>query len=44
MSLFVVISDQTQTIFDDKNVRNIAFRTSKEGRIGKSGSRVYVRV
>jgi hypothetical protein len=31
-----------KTGFDDKKVRNIVFRASKEGRIKKSGRGVYV--
>jgi len=30
------------TGFDDKKVRNIVFRASKEGRIKKSGRGIYI--
>ncbi|MBW2410138.1 MAG: hypothetical protein JRF72_10100 [Deltaproteobacteria bacterium] len=33
---------KTRTGFDDKKVRNIIFRTSKEGKIKKVGRRIYV--
>ena len=35
---------KTKTGFDDKKVRNIVFRASKEGKIKKSGRGIYVGV
>jgi len=37
-----VSSIKTKTGFDDKKVRNIIFRTTKEGKIKKAGRGIYV--